>query len=54
MIYTLLVIVFISVFGFLAWRIIMNASSAGPKADEAYVCPVCNDQNCVCDKKKNA
>ena len=54
MIYAILAIVFLCVFGFLAWRIIMNASSASPNVEDAYVCPVCNDQNCVCDKKNNA
>ena len=49
---TLLVIVFVLVFGFIAWRVIMNASSAGARSEDVYTCPVCNDQNCVCDKKE--
>lgn len=49
--YVLLIILFLLVFGWLAWRIVLKqvASAQQPKA--TYVCPVCNEENCSCYKK---
>lgn len=50
MFYFILIVLFILVFGFLGWRILTQSQGA-PVADDAYECPHCNEQDCVCHKK---
>lgn len=50
--FTLLCVLFVAVFGFLAWRIVMNPDRVAPSSDDLFICPVCNDQHCECHKKK--
>jgi len=53
--YILLTVVFIAVFGWLAWRIVMKQVPAEtPPPEASYVCPVCNDEHCSCQKKPDA
>jgi hypothetical protein len=52
--YILLTIVFIAVFGWLTWRIVMRQVPVAPRPEAAYVCPVCNDDHCICHKTDGA
>ena len=52
--YTLLVVLFLAVFGFLAWRIVIGQVRAVPSSDDLFICPICNEQHCECHKKNDA
>ena len=54
LIYVLLIILFIAVFGWLAWRIVMRSVPTSPRPEATYVCPVCNEEHCSCHKKSDA
>lgn len=50
--YILLIILFLAVFAWLAWRIVMKQVPAEtPPPETSYICPVCNDEHCSCHKK---
>ncbi len=51
--YIILIVLFLSVFGFLAWRIVMNQATSTPPSDDMFVCPVCNEKHCECHKKND-
>jgi len=52
--YILLAVLFVAVFGWLAWRIVMKQVPVTPPPDASYICPVCNDEHCSCHKKTDA
>jgi hypothetical protein len=52
--YTLLGVLFVAVFGFLVWRIVMSQDRAAPSSDDLFICPICNEQHCECHKKNDA
>ena len=47
----LLVLIFIAVFGFLAWRIIAGKVPQRRPEPDVYVCPICNETHCECEKE---
>lgn len=51
--YLVLVVFFIAVFAFLAWRILKvpRHQPSEPSRRESYVCPVCNQRDCECHKE---
>lgn len=49
--YIILVVLFLTVFGFLTWRIILTQTSSTPPPDDSYICPDCNERHCECHKK---
>ena len=51
--YILLFVLFLMVFGWLAWRIVMKQVPAAPPSEATYVCSVCNDRHCNCRKKND-
>ena len=54
LIYVLLVVLFFTLFGFIAWRILMYQAAERRSSKEVYVCPVCDDYHCRCHKSRNA
>ena len=52
--YTLLSVLFVAVFGFLAWRIVMRQAGVTPSSDDLFICPICNEQHCECQRKNDA
>ena len=51
MFFSVLIILFVIVFGFLAWRIVARQIAARPRPDETYICPRCNEIHCDCRKE---
>ncbi len=54
LVYILLAVLFVAVFGWLTWRILMRQVPVTPPPEDAYICPVCNDEHCSCHKKNDA
>ncbi|MEJ2155079.1 MAG: hypothetical protein P8X96_07070 [Desulfobacteraceae bacterium] len=52
--YVLLSVLFLAVFGWLAWRIAMQQAPVAPRPEASYVCTVCNDDHCTCHNKDDA
>lgn len=53
MILITLVVLFVAVFGFIAWRIFAGHrlnSQAPPPPPVTYECPICNEVECDCHK----
>lgn len=50
----LLIMLFIAVFVFLAWRIVNSGLPAKAATPERYVCPVCNENHCECHRRNDA
>jgi hypothetical protein len=51
MFWLVLVVLFLAVFGFLAWIIISRNASAASRSDETYICPDCNEYHCDCRRQ---
>jgi hypothetical protein len=49
---SVLIVLVLAVFGFLAWWIMARQAAVRPKADDAYECPICNEFHCDCRKKE--
>ncbi|MBR9981272.1 MAG: hypothetical protein KFF50_09625 [Desulfatitalea sp.] len=52
MLYLILIVLFILVFGFLGWRIWRTQVVAPPAKVATYVCPRCNERHCDCHKEE--
>lgn len=52
MFYLILGILFIAVFVFIAWRIFAGAPANRADTQDAYTCPLCNEQHCECHKNE--
>jgi hypothetical protein len=52
--YSLLIVLFVAVFGFLAWRIVMGQPRVASSSDDLFICPICNEQHCECHRKNDA
>lgn len=48
-----LILLFVAVFGFIAWRIMARQAATAARPDTAYVCPKCNETHCDCRKKED-
>jgi hypothetical protein len=56
MFYALLIVVFVAVFGFIAWRVVAGYRLKGQAPTPppvTYECPVCNETECDCYKKSD-
>ncbi len=51
---SVLILLFVIVFAFLAWRIVARQIAAHPGPDETYICPHCNEMHCDCRKKTSS
>jgi hypothetical protein len=52
--YFFLGVLFVAVFGLLAWRIVMSQARVAPPSHDQFICPICNEQHCECHKKNDA
>ncbi len=49
-----LIVLFLIVFCFIAWRIMVRQASEAVMPDDTYICPRCNEHHCDCRKKDDA
>ena len=52
MLYLILTLSFIAVFGLILWRVVAGQAAAASAEPEVYECPVCNEVHCDCQKQE--
>ncbi|MCJ8501909.1 hypothetical protein [Desulfatitalea alkaliphila] len=52
MFFTVLIVLFVLVFGFLGWRMMAAPGDASREEVDTYTCPRCNEHHCDCYKEE--